>query len=70
MRQELPAELHPADLPDDPEVLKRLVCDLYTTVVASDELIKSMDGGPATDSSDLGWLTEHLDSDRPVKPDS
>jgi len=66
MRDELPAELHPEDLPDDPDVLKRLVCDLYTTAVASDELIKAMEGGPATDGTDLGWLTEHLDAGGPV----
>ena len=63
MSDELPAELHPEDLPDDPEVLKRLVCDLYTTVMASDELIKAVEGGPATDGTDLGWLTEHLEPD-------
>jgi|GEM_PF-1814921 len=65
MSDELPAELHPEDLPDDPEVLKRLVCDLYTTVIASDELIEAVEGGPATDDTDLGWLTEHLE---PVDP--
>jgi hypothetical protein len=68
MSDELPAELHPEDLPDDPEVLKRLVCDLYTTVMASDELIEAMEGGPATDGADLGWLTEHLKADSPSEP--
>ena len=62
MSDELPAELDPEDLPDDPDVLKRLVCDLYTTAVASDELIQAMEDGPATDGTDLGWLTEHLDT--------
>ncbi len=61
MSDELPTELHPADLPDDPEVLKRLVCELYTTVLASDELIQALEDGPATDGTDLGWLTEHLE---------
>lgn len=66
MSDELPAKLHPEDLPDDPEVLKQLVCDLYTTMMASDELIRAMEDGPATDSADLGWLTEHLEPESPV----
>jgi len=66
MTDELPAELHPEDLPDDPEVLKRLVCDLYTTVMASEELIKSIEGGPPTDGADLGWLNEHLEAGSPA----
>ncbi|WP_262178646.1 hypothetical protein [Haloarcula laminariae] len=65
MNDELPAELNPEDLPDDPDVLKGLVCDLYTTVVASDELLKAMDN-PATDGADLGWLTEHLEDPSPA----
>jgi len=64
MSDELPPELHPEDLPDDPAVLKRLVCDLYTTVRASDELITAMEGGP--DGTDLGWLTEHLEAGSPA----
>jgi hypothetical protein len=63
MRDELPAELDPADLPDDPDVLKRLVCDLYTTVIASDELLRALEDGPEADGTDLGWLTEHLESE-------
>ena len=66
MSGELPAELDPEDLPDDPDVLKRLVCDLYTTAVASDELIRAMEDGPATDGTDLGWLTEHLRAGGPA----
>ena len=62
MSDELPAELHPEDLPDDPDVLKRLVCELYTTAMASDELIRAMEDGPAADGTDLGWLTEHLET--------
>jgi len=69
MSDELPAELHPEDLPDDPDVLKQLVCDLYTTMLASDELIRAMEDGPATDSTDLGWLTEHLEPESPVGHD-
>ena len=70
MGDELPAELNPEDLPEDPEVLKQLVCELYTTVMASDELINAMDGGPETDSADFGWLTEHLESGSQVGTDS
>ncbi|MDS0282479.1 hypothetical protein [Haloarcula onubensis] len=66
MSDELPAQLHPEDLPDDPDVLKRLVCDLYTTVMASDELIEAVEGGPTADGTDLGWLTEHLEPGGPV----
>lgn len=66
MSDELPAELTPEDLPDDPDVLKRLVCDLYATVMASEELIKAVDGGPDDDDANLGWLTEHLEPDSPV----
>ena len=68
MSDELPPELHPEDLPDDPAVLKRLVCDLYTTVRASDELITAMEDGPAADGTDLGWLTEHLEPDSQAEP--
>jgi len=68
MSDELPTELNPADLPDDPDVLKRLVCDLYTTVMASDELLQAMEDGPATDGTDLGWLTEHLEPDSQAEP--
>jgi len=70
MRDELPAELNPADLPDDPDVLKRLVCDLYTTVLASDELLTAMEDSPATDGTDLGWLTEHLEPASPAGHES
>jgi hypothetical protein len=69
MSDELPAELHPEDLPDDPDVLKRLVCDLYTIVRASDELINAVEGGPATDDTDLGWLTDHLEPGSPAGHD-
>ncbi len=69
MSDELPTELRPEDLPDDPDVLKRLVCDLYTTVQASDELIQALEDGPATDGTDLGWLTEHLEPDGPAGHD-
>ena len=69
MSDELPAQLHPEDLPDDPEVLQRLVCDLYTTVMASDELLRAMEDGPATDGTDLGWLTEHLEPGSPAGHD-
>jgi hypothetical protein len=69
MSDELPAELNPEDLPDDPEVLKRLVCELYTTVMASDELINAMEDGPASGTSEFGWLTEHLESASPAGTD-
>jgi len=67
MSDELPAELTPEDLPDDPDALKRLVCDLYATVMASDQLIKAVEGGPAEDGADLGWLTEHLEPGSPIE---
>ena len=70
MNDELPSELQPEDLPDDPEILKRLVCDLYTTVMASEELIKTIEGGPATDGADLGWLNEHLETSNPDRHES
>ncbi|MFC7027155.1 hypothetical protein ACFQJ5_05455 [Halomicroarcula sp. GCM10025324] len=66
MSDELPAELDPEDLPDDPDVLKQLVCDLYATVMASDELIEAMEGGPATDDTNLGWLSEYLEAGGPA----
>ena len=69
MSDELPAELDPEDLPDDPDVLKQLVCDLYETVMASDELIEAMDGGPATDDASLGWLSEYLRAGGPAGHD-
>jgi hypothetical protein len=69
MSGELPAELNPEDLPDDPEILKRLVCELYTTAMASDELLTAMEDGPAKDGTDLGWLTDHLEPGSPVGND-
>jgi hypothetical protein len=65
MNDELPSELQPEDLPDDPEILKQLVCDLYTTVMASEELLRNIEGGPAKDAADLGWLNEHLKTSDP-----
>jgi hypothetical protein len=65
MNDELPAELDPEDLPDDPEVLKQLVCDLYVTAMASDELLKAVEGGPE-EGADLGWITDHLEPSSPV----
>jgi hypothetical protein len=68
MTDQLPAELDPEDLPDDPELLKRLVCDLYATVVASEELIQQ-----TTEESDeetgIGWLTQHLAAGGPAGHD-
>lgn len=69
MSDELPAELDPEDLPDDPDVLKQLVCDLYETVMASDELIEAMDGGPTADDTNLGWLSEYLTAGGPAGHD-
>jgi hypothetical protein len=66
MSDELPAELHPEDLPDDPDVLKQLVCDLYMTAMASGELIEAMEGGPAADETNLGWLSEYLEAGGPA----
>lgn len=66
MPDDLPAELDPDDLPDDPELLKRLVCDLYATVVASEELVAQSDAAGADDETGLGWLTNHLAEESPV----
>jgi hypothetical protein len=63
---DLPAELDPADLPDDPEVLKRLVCDLYATLMASEELLAAPESGVGKDTNDLGWLTQHLTTGGPA----
>lgn len=65
MTDDLPAELDPADLPDDPELLKQLVCELYATVVASEEFIQQLDGGELDEESGMGWLTQHLATDDP-----
>lgn len=65
MTDDLPAELDPADLPDDPELLKQLVCELYATVVASEEFIQQLDGTEMDEESGLGWLTQHLGTDGP-----
>jgi hypothetical protein len=66
MTDDLPAELDPADLPDDPELLKQLVCDLYATVVASEEFIQQLDDGEMDDDTGVGWLTQHLTAESPV----
>ncbi|MFC7229127.1 hypothetical protein N0B31_17110 [Salinirubellus salinus] len=66
MTDDLPAELDPADLPDDPELLKQLVCDLYATVVASEEFIDQLDGAELDDETGMGWLTHHLAEGSPV----
>jgi hypothetical protein len=67
MQEELPAEIEPEDLPDDPDVLKRLVCDLYATLRASEELERA--GGGTRDDADLGWLTQHLAAGGPAGHD-
>jgi hypothetical protein len=70
MSDDLPAELDPADLPDDPELLKQLVCDLYATVVASEEFIDQIDEAKLDDDTGVGWLTQHLAAESPVGHDA
>jgi len=67
MPDDLPAEIDPDDLPDDPELLKRLVCELYATVVASEELVAQSNAAGAADETGLGWLTNHLAEESPVR---
>ena len=66
MTDDLPSELDPDDLPDDPELLKQLVCDLYATVVASEEFIDQLDEAEMDDETGVGWLTQHLAAESPV----
>jgi len=70
MTDDLPAELDPADLPDDPELLKQLVCDLYATVMASEEFIQQLDDDEMDDDTGVGWLTQHLAAESPVGHDA
>jgi hypothetical protein len=72
MDREMPEELQPEDLPDDPETLKRLVCGLYEAVQASEALIESPEGVGAVgvdEEKGLGWLTTHLEAGGPAGPE-
>jgi hypothetical protein len=69
MTNDLPAELNPEDLPDDPELLKHLVCDLYATVMASEELLEQTDDGGPDNETGLWRLIQHLATGGPAGHD-
>ena len=69
MSADLPAELDPEDLPDDPAVLKQLVCELYAALVVSDEFVEAAEGELDAETTDFGWLTQHLATGGPAGHD-
>jgi hypothetical protein len=69
MSADLPAELDPEDLPDDPAVLKELVCELYAALVASDEFVEAAEGDLDAEAAEFGWLTQHLAAGGPAGHD-
>lgn len=69
MSADLPAELDPEDLPDDPAVLKELVRELYAALVASDAFVEAAEGELDAEATDLGWLTQHLAAGGPAGHD-